>query len=245
MSEKLRIAFAVEGSTDLVILEEVIAKFLGGRDFVVRYVQPEMSEAFQPIAGEHGLGWPGVCRWCRQAAQQAGGKIRDNLVFSLNDLLVVQVDADVAGSSYSAGHIEDPFPGTITLPCEEPCPPASATTDRLRSVILRWLGENSPPPRTVLCVPSKSLETWLLVGLFPDTPVVRRQDDIECRENPQTALRGQPTSRKLISGNHKKEEKYRDLAPEFAENWKRVTGRCSEARRFEVDFELALAALRP
>ena len=46
MSETLRIAFAVEGSTDLIVLEEVVGKFLGGCDFVPRYLQPEMSESF-------------------------------------------------------------------------------------------------------------------------------------------------------------------------------------------------------
>ena len=134
MSKTLRIAFVVEGPTDLIILEEVIAKFLEGRDFVPRYFQPEMSAVFQPVAGEHGLGWPGVCRWCRQVAKQAGGRARDNVFFDLNDLLVLQVDADIAGSSYAAGHIDDPFPGISTLPCEDRVRPRA----QRRIVSGRW-----------------------------------------------------------------------------------------------------------
>ncbi len=241
MSKTLRIAFVVEGPTDLIILEEVIAKFLEGRDFVPRYFQPEMSAVFQPVAGEHGLGWPGVCRWCRQVAKQAGGRARDNVFFDLNDLLVLQVDADIAGSSYAAGHIDDPFPGISTLPCEEPCPPPSATTDRLRALVLRWLGERTVPPSTVFCIPSKALETWLLVGLFPKSTVVSCQNDIECRQNPAKTLRGQAKERRLVSGNHKNEDKYRQLAPEFVGDWTRVAERCSEARLFEQTFRSALA----
>lgn len=240
MSKTLRIAFAVEGSTDLIVLEELVAKFLEGRDFVARYLQPEMSAAFQPIAGEYGLGWPGVCRWCRQAAEQAGGMVRNNVLFGFNDVLVVQLDADVAGCSYADGHIEDPSPETPTLPCEEPCPPPSDTTDRLRTAILHWLGEVSVPPGTVFCTPSKALETWLLVGLFPDDNVVQREDDIECREAPETILQGKPKKKRLVTSGRKDVDKYREVASEFAGSWDSVTSRCSEAARFENDFRQAL-----
>jgi len=243
MSEPLRIAFAVEGPTDLIMLEEVISNFLGGRDFVPRYVQPEMSDALQAVRGEHGVGWPGVCRWCLQAAKQAGGRVRDNILYGFNDLLVVQLDADVAEKSYSDDDIEDPFPKETTLPCAEPCPPPEATTNRLRNLVLRWLGEDSSPPRTVFCTPSKALETWILVALIPRSPVVRHRDQIECRPNPETSLRGLPRERRLISGSHKNKKKYQDLAPEFAANWARVTEQCTEARRFEREFRLAFTAL--
>lgn len=243
MSEPLRIAFAVEGPTDLIILEEVISNFLEGRDFIPRYMQPEMSDALQATEGEHGVGWPGVCRWCLQVAKQSGGRVSDNILYGFNDLLVVQLDADVAESSYSDDDIDDPFPAETTLPCAEPCPPPEATTNRLRTLVLRWLGEDSSPPRTVFCTPSKALETWLLVGLFPNSPVVRSRDHIECRPDPETSLRGLPRERRLISGSHKNKQKYQQLAPEFAENWASVTGRCTEAQRFEEDFRIALAAL--
>jgi hypothetical protein len=225
------------------MLEEVISNFLGGQDFVPRYLQPEMSLALRVINGEHGRGWPGVCRWCLQMARQAGGRLSDHLLFDLNDLLVIQLDADVADFNYSDDNIDDPFPADQTLPFAEPCPPPAATTDRLRSLVLRWLGEDSPPARTVFCTPSKALETWILVGLFPDNLLVRRQNHIECRENPETVLRGMPKERRLISGSHKHKDKYLELAPEFAEHWALVTERCTEARRFEEDFRSTVGTL--
>src|SRR5208337_1977468 len=114
----------------------------------------EMSEAFKPLRGKDG-GWPGVCRWCLQSADQGNGRLRNNPLFFFHDLLVLQLDADVAKESYRRGNIQDPFPGRQTLPCKEPCPPPSATTDRLRQVALRWMGEVTVPPRTVFCTPSK------------------------------------------------------------------------------------------
>jgi hypothetical protein len=239
MSKIPRIAFVVEGTTDLVILEEVVAKFLKGRDFVPVFVQPEMSE-LQAIAGENGFGWPGVCRCCCQLAYQAGGQARNNVLLDLNDLLIIQMDADVASVNYRRGHIEDPFPGIITLPCNEPCPPPAATTDRLRDVVLRWLGETSIPPKVVFCIPSKSLETWILVGLFPDSHIVRRENDIECRKHPEKSLRGQDKDGRLISGKHKKVDGYRAVALEFATNWDGVAQRCSQAERFAADFLAAI-----
>jgi hypothetical protein len=237
MSDPLRIAFVVEGPTDSIMLKEVVGRFLEGRDFVWQILQPEMSEAFKPIPGED-AGWSGVCRWCLQSAEQGDGRLGNNPLFLFHDLLVLQLDADVASSTYSKGHIRDPF-SEPTLPCEEICPPPSATTDRLRAVVLKWMGEAATPPQTVFCIPSKALETWMLVGLFPGDGVAER-DDVECRPNPAVTLQGKPLKRRLLSSGKKHVEKYKEFAPEFARNWSTVVARCTEARRFENEFLIAL-----
>jgi hypothetical protein len=236
MSDPLRIAFVVEGPTDFVMLKAVIENLLEGRDFVSQVLQPEISEAFKPAPGEDG-GWPGVCRWCFQAADQGGGRLSNNPVFLFHDLLIVHLDADVAGARYSAGHIGDPFPEP-TLPCEESCPPPSATTDRLRAVALRWMGETVTPPHLVLCTPSKALETWVLVSLFPDDGVAKR-NDVECYDTPSNTLQGKPMERRLVRSGKKDIKMYEEFAPEYARNWNTVTARCSEASRFESDFLLS------
>lgn len=241
MSDPLRIAFVVEGPTDSIMLKEVVARFLGGRDFVLQTLQPEMSEAFKLAPGEDG-GWPGVCRWCLQSAEQGGGRLGNNPLFSFHDLLVLQMDADVAGFDYSEGHI-DPSPTMIRLPCDEPCPPPSATTNRLREVILSWIGETSAPTQTVFCVPSKELETWILVGLFPDD-VVARKDDVECHIDPASTLQGKPLKHRIVRSGKKNVEKYKAFAAQFARNWSTVAARCTEALRFEDEFSMALLQLR-
>jgi hypothetical protein len=109
--------------------------------------------------------------------------------------------------------------------------------------VLRWLGEKSVPPRTILCTPSKALETWVLVGLFPGDNVVRRRSNIECHENPERILQGKSKKRRLVSRGKKDVDKYQELAPEFADHWSRVRAQCSEAARFENDFRSAVALL--
>jgi len=240
MSEPLKIAFVVEGPTDFIMLKTVIANLLGGRDFVPQVLQPEMSEAFKPAPGEDG-GWPGVCRWCLQSMKQGGGRLSNNPLFRNHDILILHLDADVAGAQYLAGHIPDPFPDP-TLPCEEPCPPPYTTTNRLRAVTLLWMGETVTPPRIVLCTPSKALETWLLVGLFPGDSVAQR-DDVECHQNPADTLQGKPLECRLVRSGKKNLEMYQKCAPAFDRNWNTVTERCSEAARFENDFLSALAQL--
>jgi hypothetical protein len=241
MSDPLRIAFVVEGPTDSIMLKEVVTRLLEGRDFVFQILQPEMSEAFKPTPGEDG-GWPGVCRWCLQSSEQGDGRLSNNPLFSFHDLLVLQLDADIASSTYSDGHIRDPF-SEPTLPCEETCPPSSATTDRLRAVVLKWMGEAAIPSQTVFCIPSKALETWILVGLFPDDAVAGR-DDVECRPKPADTLQGKPLKRRLVSSGKKNVEKYKEFALEFARNWSTVAARCAEALRFENEFLVAFSQTR-
>jgi hypothetical protein len=122
------------------------------------------------------------------------------------------------------------------------CPPPSATTNRLRSVVLRWIGEQDTPPQTLICTPSKALEAWVVVGLFPDDPIAR-DEDFECRSQPEAILRGKPKRRRLVSGKTKKREMYLKYADEFAGNWNTIKGVCTEAVRFDAEFRAVLKSL--
>ncbi len=236
MSEPLRVAFVVEGTTDFILLKAIVSRLLRGRDFISQTLQPEISEAFQALPSEYGLGWPGVCKWCLSTAEEGRGRVSNSPLFLNHDLLIVQLDADVASKTYASAHdMEDPFPNDPTLPCEEPCPPPSATTDRLRKLALRWMGERTLPPHSIICIPSKELETWVLVGLFPNDSVVKRGNNIECRDHPEVILQGKPKPRRLVSHGRKVPEKYNEIAAEFALNWDRIAGKCSEAGRFNTE----------
>jgi hypothetical protein len=232
MSNTLRIGFVTEGITDQIMLQEAIGKILDDADFEAVALQPEISATGFQLTGTTGLGWPGVYRWCRESVAQSGGGLRDNPSLTSYDLIVILIDADVAESDYGRGHITD-APAN-DLPCAQPCPPPNATTDALRGVVLRWMNEQTVPGRFVLCTPSKSLETWLVAGLFPDDTVGRRQN-FECRDNPEAILAGKPKARRLVSGNKKNVGVYRNEATRFGENWGMVVGRCLEARRFQEE----------
>src|SRR5580658_10598329 len=162
MSNTLRIALIGEGVTDYVVLSAAMESMLSGRSFDLKLLQPEGSLAFTGAgdAGPLGGGWKGVYKWCIQSAVRGSGHVSDDPVFVSYDLMVVHLDADVAGED-PANDATDPIPELAgRLPCEQPCPPASATTGALRAVMSSWLGEAETPPRTVLCTPSKSTEAW-------------------------------------------------------------------------------------
>ncbi len=74
----VRIALAVEGPTDHILIEAAIKQILGKRPAVVSYLQPEFSAAFDPV-GEEGGGWPGVYRWCHDLVDMHGSQgLADN-----------------------------------------------------------------------------------------------------------------------------------------------------------------------
>ncbi len=239
MSSTLRIALVAEGITDFVVLKAVIEAMLNGRSFDLKLLQPEESVAFTGagMAGLLGGGWKGVYKWCRQSARRSGGSISTDVLFDNYDLLVLHLDADVAG--------EDPANYPITpiselaghLPCEHACPPPEATTNPLRIEMLSWIGENTLPPRTILCTPSKSIEAWVIAAFFPnDKEMIKR--GWECHPRPESRLAQQ----KLPHRFGKSQAEYEERRMQFQANWPVIAERLSEAARFQHDFRIAMQA---
>jgi hypothetical protein len=226
MFKPMRVAFVLEGPTDFVVLRAALRSILNGRDFEPTVLQPELD---QNLAAESAGGWGGVYKWCRQAVEQAGGPSRENPVFELHDAVVIQVDADVARKKYKDCRIMDA--PNDDLPCEEPCPEPEDTTRPLRDVILGWLNEVDALPNGVLCTPSKSIETWVLVALFPGDDSARKAD-IECRWDCEVRLRKYG----LIKSKQKLIEKYRGNEAGIAAGWPYVREKCTEAERFTREF---------
>ncbi len=233
-SQPLRIAIAAEGPTDAIVLRAILDAVLPGMEFEVQTLQPEMSAAFSTT----GQGWVGVNRWCRQASAEGSGAVSGSSVLKFHDVVVVQVDADVAGMEYSSGSITNP--PANDLPCEKPCPPPGDTTDSLRNVILTWLGESTQPPQLVLCTPSKSIETWVLAALCPKNSLVKRSD-WECRKNPEGQFATLPKSEKFA----KRPADYEERRDGIVTGWPVVSSRLSEASRFEADVVSAVSSKRP
>jgi len=99
MSSTLRIALVAEGITDYVVLNAAIESMLNGRSFILNPLQPEGSVAFTGggDAGPLGGGWKGVYKWSRQSTLRGGGRLTGDPLFIKHDLLVLHLDADVAG----------------------------------------------------------------------------------------------------------------------------------------------------
>ena len=143
-----RVHVVCEGPTDMVMVEAALETHL--EDFVSQQIQPEQS-LFGGDQGPLGGGWKGVRSWCRQIRDQGG--LRASGALANTDLLVVHLDADVADEDEVA--------------CARPCPPPSPTADALQEVVLSWLGEDEIRPELVFCIPSKSMEAWVLPGFWP------------------------------------------------------------------------------
>ena len=236
MSDPLRIAAAVEGPTDVIVLEAILCALLPGAEFEFQTLQPEGSVAFGTggAAAFGTVGWVGVYRWCRQVACEGGGSVSGSSALSNHDVLIVHVDADVAGKTYASGRIRD-APCDDDLPCEEPCPPPDRTTNALRAVVLDWLGESACPPRIVLCTPSKNIEAWVVAAVWPQNNVVRR-DDWECRSNPEGQLAALPKRRRF----RRRPNDYRRKQNEIEEAWPTVSARLTEGARFGKEFLAAI-----
>ena len=231
MSEPLRIAAAVEGPTDAIVLRAVLNCFVKNKaEFVFETLQPEGSVAFGSATGS---GWGGVYRWARQSAEEGGGSVSGSAAVSFHDLLIVQVDADVAGQTYASASIHDP--PCRDLPCNQPCPPPNRTTDALRTVVLRWLGEARCPSQVVLCTPSQSIETWVVAAVWPNNPVVGR-GNWECHRNPQRQLGALPLRQRF----RKSVGDYRERQALFTLAWPSLSAMLTEAARFETEFLAAL-----
>ena len=234
MSEPLRIAAVAEGRTDIVVLRAVLDCILANSEFEFHSLQPEGSAAFGLAStGRTGAGWGGVYRWARQSVAEGNGSVVGSSALFHHDLLIVQVDADVAGNRYSSASIHDP--PSHDLPCVRPCPPPDGTTNALRRVILRWLGERQCPSQIVLCTPSKSIEAWVIAAVWPNNPVILR-GNWECHPNPQDQLRALPHARRF----RKHASDYRAKQHEMTMAWPQVSTHYTEAARFESEFRAAL-----
>lgn len=236
MSEPLRIGLVAEGITDKLVIQAAIENLLGGRRFILRLLQPEESLPLGLSAPSlsQGKGWGGVYLWCQGLRQRNGGRLDGDILFSAYDILIMHLDADVAGKNYSDCEIED---STGDLPCEEACPPPAATTNRLRSVLLRWLGELSVPANTVFCTPSKSCETWVIAALFPDDTVMIRKG-WECHPNPESRLGTKPKAVRL----KKSKAGYEAIQNRISAAWPRLQADLSEAGRFSNEFVSAVSS---
>lgn len=237
MSDTLRIALVAEGITDYEVLNAAVESMLDGRSFDLKLLQPEGSIAFtgRGDAGPLGGGWKGVYQWCLQATRRSAGKLRDDPLFHSYDLLVIHLDADVAGEDPAKSKIDPLSELAGVLPCEQPCPPSAATTDLLRNLMLAWVGETKEPPRTILCTPSKSTEAWVMAVFFPEDKEMAKYG-WECHPKPENRL-GQQSLRKRFAKN---QPDYAARKSKLQAGWPVVVERLTEARRFQHDFLAAL-----
>ncbi len=227
----LRIAFVGEGPTDLIAIEAALKAVLGTRTFTLTLLQPEPT---RPIMGN---GWCGVLKWCRAFVERGFPSLEQDPTLMGFELLEIHLDADVAGMKYENGGaaVVEAAHDLLALPCEQPCPPPAASVDALRLRLLSWLGDRQLGPRSVLCIPSKAIESWIAAAALPDGH--KLLDGLECNGNLSDQLEALPTGQRIKKGTRS----YRSCAVELTAQWERVMRLCSQASRFATDVRAALA----
>jgi hypothetical protein len=183
-----------------------------------------------------GGGWSGVLRWCRGFAGRGCARLDKDPTLPDCDLIIVHLDADVAGNTYAEGHVEQAAQGLAPIPDPCPCPPPSATTDNIRNCLHDWLGLQNIGPRTVLCVPSKAIDAWLAAGVLADGHALL--NGLECKMGLEAKLAGLPLAERI----NKRQLEYRKRAPSVTRRWDTVKRICSQAERFEHETRYVLSA---
>ncbi len=133
---------------------------------------------------------------------RADGKLRANPLFGFHDLLVLQLDGDVAKIHMRREYTRSVSRAYITLRTAF-APPASATVNRFREVVLRWMGRKNNAAKNsflhTIQIPSK----MLLVGLFPEDSMANRPD-IDVVANPAAVLQGKPKNVGFVRSGRKR-----------------------------------------
>lgn len=234
----LIIALIAEGNTDYTVIEAALKAILD-RPFVLTLLQPETSASFGD-GGPFGGGWGGVYHWCRKLVSMQC-PVEANPSLADFDLILVHVDADVAGMRYEEANIYD---GRMDLPCESPCPPPEGSVNALQDVVARWLGFPSAgalPKRWAFCSPSKCIEAWVVVALYRGTePEI--MEDIECNPRLETWLSQRPVREgRLVRGRKKQTSAYRSISQRVTADWKDICAYCSQATRFDDEVRASLS----
>lgn len=230
---------AVEGPTDAIVIEAGLSAFLNS-SFTVVTLQPQVPP------GKTGSGWSGVFGWCRQVVSQGHSSLMKNPILTYLDLVIIQVDADVAATTYKAGNIYDqPY---NDLPCEYPCPPASDTVHALHEAVLAWLQPAKPGKNAVICIPSKYIETWAAAALYGDHDP-ELLEDLECSYKVLNYLQNKPSRERLIRmqsepGKQKRQRKVKSKFQKaqqiITKRWNVVKDSCPQAAIFQEAIEAAL-----
>ncbi|HRD72544.1 MAG TPA: hypothetical protein PK027_09425 [Aquimonas sp.] len=217
-----RIALICEGCTDLIIIEAALKAVLQ-RPFVLTQLQPE------PTRQEMGGGWGGVFKWCQEFRRRGADSIEMDPTLSQFDLVIIHLDADVAGKQYAdcGPAVAQAAAALQGLPCEQACPPPLNTVAALEVVLLSWLGIAAVGPMSLLCIPSKASDAWLAAAKLPAGHALL--NGLECHPNLEVALSQLPIGQRI----RKAVREYRSHAETITQNWQTVRDHCTQACAFE------------
>ena len=210
----LRIGLGVEGKSEWMVLEAAIRAIVPDVDFV--RIRPD----FTLVSGSP-FGWRGVKAWCEENGSRLETFLSGVPSLPLH-LLVVHADCSMA-------HNED---------ARRPCPPAVATADALRGVIVSsWLSLPSQPPYVVVVNPAMTTDAWIVGALQPPYSGLA---ELECDDRAEFELVRLGFLRQRDGEVKKAESSYKPLVEMFRNELALVRRHCTQLDRFCI--EIANAA---
>ena len=225
MSDDLRIALVAEGPTDAILITAALKAILP-RSFVPTLLQPEET------LPKMGTGWCGVLKWCDAFRRRGDASLEEDPTLFRYDMIILHIDADVADMKYGdCGQEASQLAvstGWPSLPHPTECPPPQNAAQYLERCLLSWLGVAGRGARTVHCIPSKAVESWLCVAVRPvGDPLLT---SVECRFDLANKLASLPKGQKV----RKTKSDYQAHASKLQPQWGRVRSACSQAAAFEA-----------
>ena len=233
----MNIGIVCEGITDYYVIEAALNTIIPN-DFTVTRIQPDVT----PESLNFGGGWCGVFKWCNEVLSHESAQTK--ILRSIYKIVIIHIDADVAQKHFrDCGSNYNNTPG---LPCESKCPPSEDTVNNLKTLLESWMPANPLDDRTVVCIPSKSSETWVVTALF-GTNDSKILSDIECNNELEHYLSEKPARERLIrqkDGRFKKiTNRYQSNMKTISNKWNFVTKHCREADKFEGNIISTLVLL--
>lgn len=242
------VGIVCEGPRDYDMIRETVLRFTD-QDILFLSIQPDNS-----ISSPFGDGWKGVWRWC---IENTG--INSDYFYKINphiDLLIIQIDADVARcekeaycksiSISCAGQLnEDPLNCSIakTGSCPQTLPPnalcdgsINSRIEFLENVLKSGLCATDNAP-VLFLVPCDSTDSWIIAALEESIT------EPETINDPWRTIiaRGKFYHGVRIHGDKKSRDPYRQLIMQVCQNWDTVKKKCPQAAIFEEKVKVALA----
>lgn len=235
------IGIICEGDTDYAMLRATIMHFMGEEYFFV-WLQPNPE-----FGTEFGNGWKGVWHWCEANGESLSDYL--NGITPQIDLLVIQMDADVARCEKEAycqsidigcsgQGTEHPLNCSIAKDRDRGCPQllppnsacngsASSRVIYLTSVLDKLLC-SEVKDRVIITIPCDNTDTWVMAA-FEES-----MEDIESICDPWDFISRKKDYHGIRVPGHKKTKRvYNQMIGKVCEEWDKVISQCPQAQVFE------------
>lgn len=236
-SKNISIGIVSEGATDQYIIGQILGYIAMdvGIDFSINAIQPKYDAINESWTQG---GWGLIYSWCKSTITQHGS-FEQYIATTGFDILIIQLDADVVYKKYQDCPSISPTPDDIVLPLSQPCPDCDCSIPchaigYVEDILKNWCSIISFSKKVIMCIPSKSLDAWVVASMpLADFKEKYQCDDdfksrlkkIECITNPEQFFDASDKIGKSLKS-------YKRYSQTFLRNFREVQRKCKMASVF-------------